>query len=260
MGILNIVNRILRGLFHSQIQIKFKVRICFSGIKEKSCCINRNFIQQGYQCDCLSAPLGQLYDFAVPHQHYHLHQNNIQPVCICPHCSQGCFQAWYIAVVVSTQNINRTVKVSGHQLVIVVSDIRHNVSRDTVCTNQYKILICTEFRCLEPNCPILFISIAPLGQLFYYMLYAAIFVQGAFPKPVVIDNAILLQIPFQSGNVFRQSIANQCISPLLTVAIYIFVAIQIPKCFCMFDDVHALISIFRHRNRRVKQLQIPHFQ
>ena len=113
MGILNIVNRILRGLFHSQIQIKFKVRICFSGVKEESCCINRNFIQQGYQCDCLSAPLGQLYDFAVPHQHYHLHQNNIQPVCICPHCSQGCFQAWYIAVVVSTQNINRTVKVSG---------------------------------------------------------------------------------------------------------------------------------------------------
>ena len=111
-------------------------------------------------------------------------------------------------MVVSTQNINRTIKVSGHQLVIVVSDIRHNVSRDTVCTNQYKILICTEFRCLEPNCPILFIGIAPLGQLFYYMLYAAIFVQGAFPEPVVIDNAVLLQIPFQSGNVLRQSIAN----------------------------------------------------
>ena len=111
-------------------------------------------------------------------------------------------------MVVSTQNINRTVKVSGHQLVIVVSDIRHNVSRDSVRTNQYKILICTEFCCLEPNCSILFVSIAPLGQLFYYMFYTAVLVQGAFPKPVVIDNAVLLQIPFQSGNVLRQSIAN----------------------------------------------------
>ena len=63
--VLYIINRILRGLFHSQIQVKFEVGICLSGVEKEPCRIQRNFIQQCHQCDRLAAALGQLDNFAV---------------------------------------------------------------------------------------------------------------------------------------------------------------------------------------------------
>ena len=260
MGILYIVYRILRGLLHSQIQVKFKMRICLSGVEEETGCVQRNFVQQSDQCDRLAAAFGKLDHFAVTHQHDHLHQYHIQTGCICTQCGQGCFQTRHIAVVVCTQNVNCLVKLPHHQLIIVVSNVRYHISGDPVGTYQHEVLVRTEIRCLEPDGTLLLIGIATLGQFVYHPLYLSILMQGAFAEPVVIDNAVLLQIPFQTGDVLRQCKCHQCVPSGLGIGVDILVTVFSDKVFRMLCNVCPVIGIFRHFHRGVKVLEIPHFQ
>ena len=260
MGILYIVYRILRGLLHSQIQVKFKMRICLSGVEEETGCVQRNFVQQSDQCDRLAAAFGKLDHFAVTHQHDHLHQYHVQTGCICTQCCQGCFQTRHIAVVVCTQNVNCLIELPHHQLIIVVSNVRYHISGDPVGTYQHEVLVRTEIRCLKPDGTLLLIGVATLGQFVYHPLYLSILVQSAFAEPVVIDNAVLLQIPFQTGDVLRQCKCHQCVPSGLGIGIDILVTVFSDKVFRMLCNVCPVIGIFRHFHRGVKVLEIPHFQ
>ena len=260
MCVLHIVDRVLGGLLHSEIQIEFEVGVCLSGVEEEACCIQRNLVQQCDQCDCLAAALGEFYHFSVTHQHYHLHQNHIQTACICAQCRQRRFQAGHIAVVVGTQNVDCLVEFPHHQLIIVVCDIRHDIGRDSVGTNQHEILVCAEVGRLEPNCALLLIGVATLGQLFYHPLYLTVLVQGALTEPVIIDNAVFFQITLQTGDVLRQCKRHQRIPSGLRIAVYVLVAVFCDKVLRMLCDVGAMVGILRHLHRRVKVLEIAHFQ
>ena len=235
--VLHIVDRVLGGLLHSEIQIEFEVGVCLSGVEEEACCIQRNLVQQCDQCDCLAAALGEFYHFSVTHQHYHLHQNHIQTACICAQCRQRRFQAGHIAVVVGTQNVDCLVELPHHQLIIVVCDIRHDIGRDSVGTNQHEILVCAEVGRLEPNCALLLIGVATLGQLFYHPLYLTVLVQGALTEPVIIDNAVFFQITLQTGDVLRQCKRHQRIPSGLRIAVYVFVAVFCDKVLRMLCEV-----------------------
>ena len=78
MSILNIVNRILRGLLNRKVEVEFKLRVCLSEIEIETCCIYRYLIKEGYKRDSLAASLGKLYNFALTNQTNHLHKHNIK--------------------------------------------------------------------------------------------------------------------------------------------------------------------------------------
>ena len=151
-------------------------------------------------------------------------------------------------MVIGTQQINCLVKLSCHQFIIMISNVRYNISRNAIGTYQNEILVRAEFRCLEPNGSILFIGIDTCSQFLYNTLYTAVLMQTAFPEPVIIDNAVLLQISFQTSNVLRQRKCNQRIPTLFGIAMHITIAIFCCKCLCMCNNICPLIGIFRHLN------------
>ena len=63
-------------------------------------------------------------------------------------------------MVVSAQNVDSFIITTGNKLVIMISDIRHNICRKTVSPYKNYILIIAVFACFKPQCAVLLISYA----------------------------------------------------------------------------------------------------
>ncbi len=81
-----------------------------------------------------------LDDLPVPHQAHHLHQHHLQPGGVHPQGGEGGLQPGHIAVVVGPQHVDGQVEVPGHQLVVVVGDVRHHVGGHPVAAHQHEVL------------------------------------------------------------------------------------------------------------------------
>ena len=259
--VLNIVNRILAVLLNSEVKVKVHFRVWFPQIEQETCGIHRHFFQQGYKRNCFAAALAGFDDFTVTNQANHLHQEYVQIGRVDSQRLQGAFQTRHIAMMVGTQHIDRFVKFAHHQFVIMVCNIRHNISRHAVCTHQNKIFGAVVFT-LKPECAVLFIGCALFFQQRNHALHCAVFVQGRFPEPVVVFNAVFQQVVLQPLNVQRQRIADQRFAAFRFRRVNIFVTVDFSKFFGMRGNVGTLVTILRERNRVLSlvNLQVAYFQ
>ena len=260
MGVLHIVHRVLIRGAGCQLQVKIEVGVWLPQVKEEAGRVNGHFLQQGIQSNGLAGTLRQLNGLAVPHQAHHLHNHTIQTVRVQPQGGERRLHPRHIAMVIRTQHIHGLIIAAGHQLIIMISNIRHNISGNAVGTHQHNVLVVAECTGLEPQGAVLLIGNALFFQCVNHPLHRAVPMEGRLLEPAVILNAVCAQVPLQPGNVLRQSVIHQRLAPLLCGRIHIPVAVFLDEILGVLHNIHALVGVLRQLHRRVIMLQIAHFQ
>ena len=155
------------------------------------------------------------------------------------------------------QHVDGLVVAPGDQLVVMVGDIRHHIGEKAVGTPQHEILVRAEIGGLEPDGAFAFVGIAPRGQQLHHLGSLPVFVEGGFPKPAVVMDAVGGQIPLEAGHVQRQGVIHQGLAALLLRRVHIAVAVDGREGLGVLHNILAVIAVLRHLDAVPVKLQIP---
>ena len=158
------------------------------------------------------------------------------------------------------QHVDGLVVAPGDQLVVMVGDIRHHIGEKAVGTPQHEILVRAEIGGLEPDGAFAFVGIAPRGQQLHHLGGLPVFVEGGFPKPAVVMDAVGGQIPLEAGHVQRQGVIHQGLAALLLRRIHIAVAVDGREGLGVLHNILAVIAVLRHLDPVPVKLEIPQLQ
>ena len=142
----------------------------------------------------------------------------------------------------------------------MVGDIRDDIGRDTVGANKDKVLVRAEVGGFEPESPLGLIGTALFLEEGNNLVHLAALMQGGLPEPVIVDDPVFFQVPFQPGNIQGQCEIHQRFPAFLRRSGNEPVAILLGKSFGMGGDILAQISVLRHFNAFLIKLEIPSFQ
>ena len=112
-------------------------------------------------------------------------------------------------MVVSSENVNSLVEISGNKLIAVICNIGYYIGRNTVCTDKNEIFIHSEISSPEPYSTVLFVGVACFLEFFDNTHSFAVFVQCTFPEPVIVCDTVFFQVTFKTLNIFRECIINK---------------------------------------------------
>src|SRR5659263_331252 len=73
--VLNIIYWILRIFLNCQVEVKIKVAVGLTCVKEKSCGVKWHLVQKGYKGYSFTATLRSLNSLSVLNKTHHLHKN-----------------------------------------------------------------------------------------------------------------------------------------------------------------------------------------
>ena len=132
-----------------------------------------------------------------------------------------------MAVVVGAPYVDTQVIAALFNLVAVVRDVRRKIGGVAVLANEHLILFRTEIGGAVPQCAVLFICEAALGQQIERFLQLAIVVQRALQKPLVIFDAVFFQVILHLLNVAGQYIFHQLAAAGFFIALHQLVAERI---------------------------------
>ena len=149
-------------------------------------------------------------------------------------------------MVVGAQNVDRLIIAADDQFVIVVSDVRNDIGEETVGAAENEILVRAELGRFEPERAFLLIGIAPIGQHLNDLCRFAVVMKGRFSEPVIVFDPVAEKVAFQSGNVERERISDQCRAALFFRNILVFIAVDRIERLGMVDDVLTMIAVLRH--------------
>ena len=149
-------------------------------------------------------------------------------------------------MVVGTEDIDSLVEAACHELIVVVSDIGDNVGGDTVCPDEYEILVSAEISCPEPCGTVLLVGMPRFSELFNDLPGLSAVVESAFTEPVVVLDAVLSEVTFKSLDVYRERISDECLSALFFVETRESVAVYVKVILGVFDDISAEVYVLGH--------------
>src|SRR5699024_7386704 len=99
-------------------------------------------------------------------------------------CTERSFQTLDVTMVIRPEEVDKSVKAALH-LVIMIGDVRHEVSVCTVALAEHAVLVITEIRRPEPQGIVLLECIAIILHLAERFLYLPLFLERSFTEPVV---------------------------------------------------------------------------
>ena len=279
VGVLDVVHRILAVLPDGQTQIKLHLRLRL-GVEEVAAGVHGNFIQQVGQADGLAGTLGHTHHLAVTHQLHQLHQHDVQPVfAVQPQRVHGAFQAGHMAVVVCAPDVDDLIEAANGEFVAVIGNIGGEVGVEAVGAAQHVVLqrqlldvriglpggpevLCQNLRGLEPQRTVLFVGVALRRQRRHGVGHVAAFVKGGLEEPLVVMNAVALQIRLHLGDVVAQTELGQCVMAGLFVAVQILVALFVVEQLGQLPDIVAVVAILGefHRVLALDDLEVAGLQ
>ena len=164
-----------------------------------------------------------------------------------------------MAVVVGAPDVDGLVEAAHGQLVVVVGNVRREVGGNAVGAHQHLVLglvlilalvgcavLLAELSALVHNGAVLG-PVAGAGgqQPVDHGLHRAGVVQGALAEPHIVGDAVLCQIPLQTGDVLGQAVVDQGLLAGLLVGVHILVTLDGGEFAGQNLDVLALIAVLR---------------
>ena len=165
-----------------------------------------------------------------------------------------------MAVVVGAPDVDHPVKAPLFKLVAVVGNVGGKVGVEAVGPAQHIVLQLqlVDIRLLfsvfqhmlgddpggsEPKGPVLFISIAPVGEQLHGLRHIAALMQLRLEKPLVVLNAVAAQVGLHLGDVPVQTEAGHGLVAGLQVLLQVFLAVSVVESLCQLPDIVAVVAV-----------------
>ena len=260
MGILTVVNGVLRALLHGKVKVKVHDRARLLHIEHEPDRVNRNFLKQVNKRYGVARPLGHSDNVSVAHKADKLHKKHVEPVFVNTDRPHGAFHSCNMAVVIRTPDVNGLIKAALFKLVSVVGDIGGKISRVAVLADKnvvLKLKLVNIFLTLAllfkhcglnlnvfiPERAVLFIGIAAVFEKLNGVLQLAAVVERQLAEPGVVIYTVFFHCLFHVFNVLRQGKVNKRFSALLLALLEIAVAVNGGKLLGALSDVRAVIAV-----------------
>ena len=147
-----------------------------------------------------------------------------------------------MAVVVGAPDVDDLIEAADGEFVAVIGDIGGKVGVEAVGAAQHVVLqrqlldvrvgltggpevLRQNFRGLEPQRAVLLVGIAEIGQRRHGVSHIAALVEGGLEEPLIVFDAVALQIRLHLGDIVAQAELGQRVVTGLFVAVQILVAL-----------------------------------
>ena len=163
MGVLDVVDRVVAGLFLGKIDVKVHLGVECSCAEEIACCVGADFVHQFTQGDCLAGTLAHLDWLSVAEEGNHLEEHDFKIIGVVSEEFHSRLQADDISVVVSAPDVDEFV-VSSFDLVSNVCDVGAEVGRHAVGTDDDSVLVIAVLCGTEPEGAVFFVKVVFILQ------------------------------------------------------------------------------------------------
>ena len=153
-----------------------------------------------------------------------------------------------MAVVVAAPNVDEQVE-AAVELILVVGDVRREVSRVAVGADEHLVLFAAEFGRFVPDGAVLLVGQAAVAQIIDDGHDLAALVQVAFEEPAVVMDAVFLHVGLHFRNVARQAEADERGAALLLGNAHQCVAVVRSVFLCEVEDILAVVAVLGQLGR-----------
>ena len=147
---------------------------------------------------------------------------------------------------IGAENVYSLIEASCNELVIVVSDIGHNISVKAVAPAENEVLVQTVIGSSEPYSAVLFVSLAGFEELVHDHLCFVLCVDRAFSEPVIVYDAVLFEVTLETCDIQRQSVVYKSLAAVLFGNVLKLEDVIVVVICSMFDYVCAEVNVLRH--------------
>ena len=203
VGVLAIVNRVLRILGDGEIEVELHLRCGLAEIEEETHRVYRYLFEQVDEGYRLAGALGHTHDFAVSRQANELHEDYVELVAVETYRVKCALHSGDMTVVVCAPDIYRPVKLSDGELVAVICDIRREIGRVAVLADEHIVLetelvdlllrfalgeqaLCLNLDVLVPQRAVKLVGESLFFEQLYCVAKLRAVVQGALLEPCVV--------------------------------------------------------------------------
>ena len=279
VGVLHIVHGVFTVLPHGQTQIELHLRFRL-GVEEVAAGVHGHHVQQIRQGHGLARALGHAHHLAVLHQLHQLHEHDVQPMrAVQPQSVHGAFEAGDVAVVVGAPDIDDLVEAADGKFIAVVGDVGGEIGVKPVGAAEHVVLqpqlldglvglagglelSGENFGGLQPQGAVLFVGVAPLGQLRHGVGHIAALMEAGLEEPLIVLNAVPRQIGLHLGDVMSQTELRQRVVAGLFVRVQEAIAVGVGVELRQLADVVAVVAVLGelHGVLTLENLEIAGFQ
>ena len=167
-----------------------------------------------------------------------MHQENLEPGRVFAEAARRGFQPGDVTVVVRAENIHGALE-AALQLVQEIGDVRSEVGRAAVLTDDDAVLFIPQTGGAKPGGAIVFVQVAVFTQTFYSVLNGAAFFQFPLGEPLVESDAEFGQVVFD----IRQNVVQRGVEKHQVA----FFAQQIIRALDQCVQVQFAVASLRHR-------------
>ena len=203
VGVLAVVNGVLRVLGYCEIEVELHLRCGLAEIEEETHRVYRYLFEQVNERYRLAGTLGHTHDFTVSRQAHELHENYVEPVAVKTQRVERALHSGDMAVVVCAPDVDSPVEFSDGELVAVIGDIRREIGRVAVLADENIVLetelvdlllrfalgeqaLCLNLDVLVPQRTVKLVGESLFFEQLYCVAKLRAVVQGALLEPCVV--------------------------------------------------------------------------
>ena len=148
MGVLNVIDRVLRRFFLGQFQVEFHLGGRGPGQEEEPASVHTDLIGQLFQGHQVAGPFGEPHSL----ESHHLGYEHGQAVSVDAQRFDRRFHPRDVALVVCSPDVHHGVKAPFDELAVVIGDVRGEVGWLAVRPDHNVVFVVAEHGGVEPGC------------------------------------------------------------------------------------------------------------
>ena len=176
-----------------------------------------------------------------------MQQHNLQIIGIKAQCIHSSLHTGNIAMMIGAPQVDDPSKATL-KLIAMVSNICGKIGRNAIVTNNNTVLVVALGSGIEPQGTALLVNIATLLQKGYCLANFVGLMQGLFTEPHIEGYTKGFQILLQPGQLFFIGNIQEFSQALFFVQGHKFLAINANDALSSFNNIIAMVAIFREGN------------
>ena len=254
VGILDVVYRVIAGLFLRQVDIEIHLGIQSSSAEEIPCRIGADFFHQFPKAHGLTGTFGHLDRLSITKQGDHLEQHDFKVIRVVAQEFHGGLQTDDIAVVVSAPDINQFV-VPTVDFISYIGNIGAEIGRNAIGTNDHPVFVVPVLGGPEPEGAVFFVHVIFVFQNFQCCI-DLFRIEGPFREPVVKVHVEFVKVFLQVFQLFMEAQFFENSQSFFFVHVQVFLAVFFQNVFGGVDDILSMVAIFRYIAVNAVELQV----
>ena len=252
--ILDVIDRVIAGLFLGQVDIEVHLGVQCAGTEEIACCIGADFFHQLAQRYGLSGTLGHFDRLSVAEKCHHLEQHDFEIIRVVAQKFHGCLQTDDVAMVIRSPDINELV-VAAADLISYIGDIRAEIGRHAIRADNHAVLVIAVLCGAKPESAVLLVHIVFVLQDFERFIHL-IRIERSFGEPIVEVDVEFLQILLEVCELFLKAELFEDLQTFFLIHIEVLLAILSQDILRCIDDILSMVAVFRDLGIQTAELEI----